>query len=92
MKAVSVRQAKAQLSSLINDLADEVFILNRGRPVAVLRAVTAKDAPRVTTAVAERLRAELTSASKKPSVTLEEYRAGKRSYPRKAPRRSARRK
>jgi antitoxin (DNA-binding transcriptional repressor) of toxin-antitoxin stability system len=87
MKTVSVRQAKAQLSALLHDLGDDVVILNHGRPVAVLRAVTAKDAPRVGNAVAERLRAQLTTAAKKPSVTLEEYRAGKRSYDRKAARR-----
>ncbi len=83
MKAVSVREAKAQLSALIHDLDGDVFILNHGRPVAVLRALTARDAPRVSGAVAERLRAELTAAAKKPSVTLEQYRAGKRSYLRK---------
>ena len=83
MKTVSVREAKAQLSALIHDLDDDVFILNHGRPVAVLRAVTARDVPRVSSAVAERLRSELTAAAKKPSVTLEEYRAGKRSYARK---------
>jgi antitoxin (DNA-binding transcriptional repressor) of toxin-antitoxin stability system len=83
MKTVSVREAKAQLSALIHDLDGDVFILNHGRPVAVLRAVTAKDAPRVSYAVAERVRAELTAAAKKPSVTLEQYRAGRRSYARK---------
>ena len=87
MKTVSVREAKAQLSALIHDLDDDVFILNHGRPVAVLRALTPRDAPRVSSAVAERLRAELTAGARKPSVTLEQYRAGKRSYDRKSPRR-----
>jgi prevent-host-death family protein len=89
MKVVTVRQARSELSDVIAQAQKKpVFVTNHGRPVAMVLGIEGKDLETVLLENDPSFWRELDRRTKEdvPGVSLEEFRAGKRTSTKKSPR------
>jgi len=94
MKVVTVRQARSELSDVIAQAQKKpVFVTNHGRPVAMVLGIEGKDLETVLLENDPSFWRELDRRTRDdgPGVTLEEFKAGKRTYARKTSRSRPRR-